>query len=235
MKSVRNRIANEIKNHELLQNANTTIDRVPLSAMTNQLNKSAPAAITLNSGAILHTEKVSEIWYQSTDSTITEVEIECESADSPTSEIDDDKSTSMVSEMTSENISQLKTDQSLETILPWDELIPALQDVLPNQRNVMYIVTNYAKIASCSFSGAPRHAFEATVRMNISSKKEAQSWLQEMMCHSKCTYCHTKGRTPGQKRVFFKVEMHCQHYKNSSHLNNRSKVHWQDAKMPERL
>ena len=41
MKSVRNRIANEIQNHELLQNANTTIDRVPLSDMTNQLNKSA--------------------------------------------------------------------------------------------------------------------------------------------------------------------------------------------------
>ena len=116
MKSVRNRIANEIKNHEVLQNANTTIDRVPLSEMTNQLNKSAPAAITLNSGATLHTEKVSEIWYQSTDSIITEVEIECESADSPTSEIDNDKSTSMVSEMTSEIISQLKTDQSLETV-----------------------------------------------------------------------------------------------------------------------
>ena len=47
MKSVRNRIANEIKSHEVLQNANTTIDRVPLSEMTNQLNKSAPAAITL--------------------------------------------------------------------------------------------------------------------------------------------------------------------------------------------
>ena len=163
MKSVRNRIANEIKNHEVLQNANTTIDRVPLSEMTNQLNKSAPAAITVNSGVTLHTEKVSEIWYQSTDSTITEVEIECESADSPTSEIDDDKSTSMVSEMTSENISQLKTDQCLQTVLPWDELIPALQDVLPNQRNVTYVVTNYAKIASCSFSGAPRHAFEATI------------------------------------------------------------------------
>ena len=34
-----------------------------------------------------------------------------------------------------------------------------------------------------------------------------------MMCHSRCTYHHTKGRTPGQKRVLFKVEMHCQYYK----------------------
>ena len=156
MKSVRNRIANEIQNHELLQNANTTIDRVPLSEMTNQLNKSAPAAITINSGATLHTEKVSEIWYQSTNNTITEVEVECESVGSPISEIDDEKSASMVSEMTSENFSQLTKDQGLETVLPWKKLIPALQDVLPNQRNVTYVVTNYAEIASCSFSGRLR-------------------------------------------------------------------------------
>ena len=115
------------------------------------------------------------------------------------SEIDDEKSTSTVSEITSENISQSKADQGLETVLPWDKLIPALQDVLPNQRNVTYVVTNYTNIPSCSFSGAPRYAFEAIVRMNISSKEEAQSWLQEMMCHSKCTYRHTKGRAPGQK------------------------------------
>ena len=64
MKSIRNRIANEVKNHEVLQNANTTVDHVPLSEMTNQLNKSAPAAGILKNGATLYyTEKDSEIQY----------------------------------------------------------------------------------------------------------------------------------------------------------------------------
>ena len=114
--SVRNRIANEVKNHEVLQNANTTVDHVPLSEMTNQLNKSAPAAGILKNGATLHTERDSEIRYQSTNNTITEEGTECESADSPMSEIDDEKSTSTVSEITSENISQPKA--GLKNVLP---------------------------------------------------------------------------------------------------------------------
>ena len=44
MKNVRNRIAYEVKNNEVLQNSNTTVDRVPLSEIMNQLNKSVPAA-----------------------------------------------------------------------------------------------------------------------------------------------------------------------------------------------
>ena len=51
--------------------------------------------------------------------------------------------------------------------------------------------------------------------INIHSKEEAQSWLEQMMDHSKCTYRHTKGRAPGLKRVMFKAEMHCQHFKKS--------------------
>ena len=118
MKNVRNRIAYEVKNNEVLQNSNTTVDRVPLSEIMNQLNKSVPAAGILKNGAKLHTEKDSENQYQSTNNTITEEETECESADSPMSEIDDEKSTSTVSEITSENISQPKADQGLETVLP---------------------------------------------------------------------------------------------------------------------
>ena len=65
------------------------------------------------------------------------------------------------------------------------------------------------------FSGAPSHAFKATVRINIHSKEEAQSWLEQMMDYSKCTYHHTKGRAAGLKRVMFKAEMHYQHFKKS--------------------
>ena len=63
----------------------------------------------------------------------------------------------------------------------------------------MYVVTSYTELSSSSFCGVPRYAFKAVVRINISSKEEAQSWLQQMMHHSKCTYQHTKGRTPGLK------------------------------------
>ena len=118
----------------------------------------------MKNGAKLHIEKDSENQYQSTNNTITEEETECESADSPMSGIDDEKSPSTVSEITSENIiSQSKADQGLETVLPWDKLIPALQDVLPNQTNVTYVVTNYTSIPSCSFFGVPRYAFEGIV------------------------------------------------------------------------
>ncbi len=34
-----------------------------------------------------------------------------------------------------------------------------------------------------------------------------------MMKQSMCTYRHSKGRSPGLKRVLYKVEMHCQHRK----------------------
>ena len=53
--------------------------------------------------------------------------------------------------------------------------------VLPR---VMYVVTSYTELSSSSFCGAPRYAFKAVVQINISSKEEAQSWLQQMMHHS---------------------------------------------------
>ena len=49
------------------------------------------------------------------------------------------------------------------------------------------------------------------MRINLTDKEAAQSWMQKMMQHSKCTYRHSKGRAPGLKRVLYKAEMHCQH------------------------
>ena len=64
-----------------------------------------------------------------------------------------------------------------------------------------------------SFTGAPAYAFEAVVHVNITESESAKSWLQDLMSHSKCTYRQSKGRSPGLKRVLYKVEMHCQHAK----------------------
>ena len=45
-----------------------------------------------------------------------------------------------------------------------------------------------------TFSGTSAYAFEATMRINLKTKDDAQEWLQNMMQHSKCTYRHTQGR-----------------------------------------
>ena len=110
---------------------------------------------------------------------------------------------------------ETEPDVGISTVLPWKDLCTSLQSVLPNGKSLTYVVTSFTQAPTCAFSGAPSHAFTATVCINIHSKEEAQSWLQQMMDHSKCTYRHTKGRTPGLKRVMFKAEMHSQHFKKS--------------------
>ena len=107
MKSVRIRIVNEMKNHKVLHNMDTPVDRAPLLEITNQLNKSDPG--TSNSKTVLYTE--------------IDFEIQCQST------------YSIVSEMKSENTSQVKADLDLETILSWDKLEPPLKIVLPNEKS----------------------------------------------------------------------------------------------------
>ena len=48
--------------------------------------------------------------------------------------------------------------------------------------------------------------------------------MQNMMQHSKCTYCHTKGKAPGLKRVLYKAEMHCQHKRKKLTLKQQQKA-----------
>lgn len=57
--------------------------------------------------------------------------------------------------------------------------------------------------------------FEATVRINISDKQQADKWLQDFMTRSKCTYRVTKTTNPAMKRVLAKYVMHCQHFRKA--------------------
>jgi len=118
---------------------------------------------------------------------------------------------------------QMETSITTDTALSWKNLSSPLQRVLPNGKNLSYVITSFTPVATGGFLGAPSHPFEATIRINICDKEEAESWLQQMMHHSKCTYQHSKGRAPGLKRVLFKVEMHCQHYKKKLTSNQQSK------------
>ncbi len=78
---------------------------------------------------------------------------------------------------------------------------------------VTYIVSELTSLPQETFSGAPFYAFESTVRMNITTAESAKMWQDSMMKQSMCTYRHSKGRSPGLKRVLYKVEMHCQRRK----------------------
>jgi hypothetical protein len=51
----------------------------------------------------------------------------------------------------------------------------------------------------------------ATFRINVTEEKDAKQWLQEISEVSKITYRVTRTYKVTQKRVLFKVDMHCQH------------------------
>jgi hypothetical protein len=95
--------------------------------------------------------------------------------------------------------------------LEWDHLDPSLKALLPSETGLTYVITELNHLPAENFPGAPEYSYEATVRINLTNKEAAQSWIQKMMQHSKCTYRHSKGRAPGLKRVLYKAEMHCQH------------------------
>ena len=91
----------------------------------------------------------------------------------------------------------------------WVNLSKPLQELLPNESGITYMVTEMETLPTERFLGAPANAYKATSRINITRPEKAQEWLQNMMKHSKCTYRHTRGRAPGLKRVLYKAEMHC--------------------------
>ena len=97
----------------------------------------------------------------------------------------------------------------------WNDLHPSLKELLPSEKGVTYVITELNQLPTEEFAGAPKYSYKTTVRINLTDKEAVQSWMQKMMQHSKCTYRHTKGRTPGLKRVVYKAEMHCQHQRKA--------------------
>ena len=69
----------------------------------------------------------------------------------------------------------------------------------------------YSNLNGDDFNGAPEHNFTATLRINIKEEKLLKQWLQEMFEYSKCTYRTTRTCNVRQKRLLYRVDMHCQH------------------------
>lgn len=114
-------------------------------------------------------------------------------------------------ELPSSKKSKRLMQKDLESPRNWKDLDIPLRSLLPDEVGITYVVTSFTPLVKEEFSGAPAHAFESIIRINVSNVDEGKRWLQSMMKHSKCTYRQTKGRKPGLKRVLYKVEMHCQH------------------------
>ncbi len=58
---------------------------------------------------------------------------------------------------------ETEPDVGIGTVLPWEDLCASLQSVLPNGKSLTYVVTSFTQAPTYTFSGAPSHAFEATV------------------------------------------------------------------------
>ena len=123
-----------------------------------------------------------------------------------------------------------KSSSEFPTVQCWEALDPALQSILPNGQDITYVVTEFTAVQKSPFCGAPEYAFEATVRINLKTKNAAQEWLNNMMQYSKCTYRHTRGKSPGLKRVLYKADMHCQHRKKPLTVKQQHKATLAHAK-----
>lgn len=86
----------------------------------------------------------------------------------------------------------------------WKDLPPPLKTVLPSDMKYTYVVEQYT-------AGATEHNFSANIRINITQEEEAKQWLQDMFDYSKTTYRVTRTYKVLQKRVLYRVDMHCQH------------------------
>ena len=121
------------------------------------------------------------------------------------------------------DITQNSSDTDNMALLKWKDLNVCMRYILPDVEGITYLVSELTTLPQEEFSGAPAHAFESTIRMNLTTAEAATKWLDSLMKQSMCTYRHSKGRSPGLERVLYKVEMHCQHQKKQ--LTARQKQH----------
>ena len=97
----------------------------------------------------------------------------------------------------------------------WEQLnSPSLQALLPKMDNVTYVVESYHEEDQLRFEEAPKFSYHLKVRINLENEEQAKKFLNQMMEHSFCTYRITRmSKKPAMKRVAYKIEMHCQHFR----------------------
>ena len=93
------------------------------------------------------------------------------------------------------------------------DLVPELQNVLPIKDNYTYIVESFKTLPEQTFCGASKLNFEAHIRTNLETEEQAKEWVRELSEQCKCTYRVTRTYKPALKRVTYKVDLHCQHFR----------------------
>ena len=89
-----------------------------------------------------------------------------------------------------------------------------LMYVLPDSDEYTYIVESFNKLPVHTFFGAPTVNFDAYIRVNLNDDREVSRWIEAFSEKSK-TYRTTRTYKPSMKKVSFKVDMHCQHFKKN--------------------
>ena len=119
-------------------------------------------------------------------------------------------------------------------VCSWDGLHSSVQKVLPDSKEYTYVVETFRQLECQKFTGAPEHAFELRVRINIFNADEAKQWLTNMFSHSKCKYRHTRGMHSylKGKRVVYKAHMYCHHERKSLTPTKEAKPKMSKNKRP---
>ena len=94
-----------------------------------------------------------------------------------------------------------------------EELKPELQCVLPEGTEFSYLVESYQALPQHTFCGAPVANFEAHVRVNLDDEADVKNWIDSLSKKTKCTYRVSCTYKPTLKRVTYKIDMHCQHFR----------------------
>lgn len=83
---------------------------------------------------------------------------------------------------------------------------------------------SYQEEDQISFEGAPKFSYHLEVRINLENEEQAKTFLNQMMEHSYCTYRITRtSQKPALKRVAYKIEMHCQHFRKGLSKQDKDK------------
>ena len=95
----------------------------------------------------------------------------------------------------------------------WNDLCQELQDVLPPTDKYSYLLEAFQQLPKETFCGAPESSFEVKLCVNLENEEDTKEWVSTLMEQSKCTYRVTRSYHPKMKRVRYKLDLHCQHFK----------------------
>ena len=115
-------------------------------------------------------------------------------------------------------VNEIDFEDNLNCMVTWDKLNNKMKAILPcTSRNgstiYTYVIEKYEDLTQEAFSGAAEECFNAEFRVNLCSEEDFNHWLAAFSESSQCTYRKTRTYNPSLKRVLFKLDMHCHHYR----------------------